>query len=109
MTLIKTFLRNEKIITIVGVILALTFLPMHGYYELGAIVRMAWWLPFFLYVNEVNIAYKEHKKDKRIKYVWVRPEPNAWVSRWGLSWKTLGIVIPTMLITFFFVMLVVFA
>lgn len=96
---------------IVGIGFAIFFLPMHihGPSELGAINRMGWWICFLLYINE---AYKEYKENKKLVItlpsVW-HPTASAWVNRWGVSWRTLTIAIPTTLITFFFVMLVVFA
>lgn len=108
MTRIKTLLRQEWELTVAGVILGLFFLPTHIPNAFWAITRMAWWIPFLLYVNEVNRVYKSRKKPTEFKSVWY-PSTSAWVNRWGVSWRTLTIVIPTMLITFFFVMLAVFA
>lgn len=108
---LREFVGNERALTGLAIGLAILFLPMHtrSIGELWAIVRMAWWIPFLLCVNETYNAYKEHKKEGKVKYMWVKPKPNAWVSRWGVSWKTLGIVLPIMFVVFFFVMLVVFA
>lgn len=96
--------------TIVGIGFALLFLPMHAINpdEHWAIIRMAWWVGFLIYINVVYEEYKEEKTPLVLKSVW-RPSTSAWVNRWGVSWRTLIIVIPTMLVTFFFIMLVMFA
>ena len=95
---------------IVGTGFAILFLPMHIIYDgFWAMNRMGWWIGFLICINE---AYKEYKENKKpvitVPSVW-HPTLSAWANRWGVSWRTLGIVIPTMLITFFFAMLVVFA
>ena len=108
---LREFARDEWELIGFGIGLVIFFpsTHTHGPNELWAIVRMMWWIPFLLWVNIVNSLYKKCKSMKKVKYMWVKPKPNDWVSRWGVSWKTLGIVLPIMFVVFFFVMLVVFA
>lgn len=105
-------IKDYPVKTVAGIVFALLFLPVHTIRldEYWALTRMGWWICFLLYVNELHQAYKNDNKllSYKVPSVW-HPADSKWINRWGMSWKSLTIIMPTMLVTLFFIMLVMFA